>query len=85
MPFNEDSAMSEAVGPYYGTYRTTFRSDGGQVHAHLFEQRGKLVAHVAFAPGVKPGYATDRYYSLIRQYAEEHGFADRLQLIYADQ
>lgn len=85
MPFQEESAVARAVSPIYGKYHTTFRSQTGQVHAHLFEKQGKLIAHVAFAPGVKPGYSTDAYYTDLQQYAHEHGYADRLRLIYADQ
>ena len=85
MPFHEDAALAEAVGPVYGKYQASFHSDGGQVRAHLFERRGKLVAHVAFTPGLKGENVTDRYYTDLQQYAAEHGFADRFRLVYADQ
>ena len=46
MPFQQDVAYADEVGESYGKYHSTFRSETGQVLALLFEQNGRLVAHV---------------------------------------
>lgn len=81
--FFKDEEFARAVGDFYGRYIATFESDHHQVHAHLFERDGFLIAHVSFAPGFEEGQATDPYVSRLAQYARETGYERRLQLIFS--
>ena len=83
MPFEQDTAFADAVGGFFGTYHSTFRSQGGQVTAHLFEQGDLLVAYVSFAPGLHGWEVTDPYVGELTRYAEGHGFAGRLKTVYS--
>jgi hypothetical protein len=80
--FFHDEAFKRDVGASYGRYVTSFESDHHQVHAHLFEREGYLVAYVSFAPGYDRGRAKDVYASRLSEYAREHGYAEKLQLIH---
>lgn len=84
MPFQQDVAFADEVGQTYGKYHSTFRSQTGQVLAQLFEQNGRLVAHVSFPTGLKPDDVTDAYLSELNRYASDHGFAGRLRIIYSE-
>jgi hypothetical protein len=84
MPFNQDVAFADEVGQTYGRYHSTFRSQTGQVLAQLFEQNGRLVAHVSFPPDVKPEDVVDAYWTELHQYAKDHGFENKLRVIYAE-
>ena len=84
MPFQQDVAFAGEVGKTYGKYHSTFHSQAGQVIAQLFEQNGRLVAHVSFPTGMKPEEVTDAYVGELNRYAAEHGFADKLKIIYSE-
>ena len=84
MPFQEDVALADEVGQVYGKYYSTFHSQTGQVEAPVFEQNGRLVAHVSFRPGLKPENVTDAYVGELNRYAADHGFAGKLRLIYSE-
>ena len=83
MPFLQDVSFADEVGQSYGKYHSTFRSQTGQVLAQLFEQNGRLVAHVSFPTDLKPEEVTDAYVGELNRYAAEHGFAGKLKLIYS--
>lgn len=82
MPFQQDVAYADEVGQTYGEYHSTFRSQTGQVLAQLFERNGRLIAHVSFPTGLKPEEVTEDYAGELSRYAREHGFEDRLRIIY---
>lgn len=84
MPFQQDIAFADEVGQTYGTYHSTFRSQNGQVLALLFEQKGRLIAHVSFPTGLKPEDVTDAYIGELNDYATQHGFTGKLRIIYSD-
>jgi hypothetical protein len=84
MPFQQDVAFAGEVGQTYGRYHSTFRSQTGQVLAQLFEQSGRLVAHVSFPSGLKPEDVTDAYVGELNRHAAEHGFAGNLKIIYVE-
>jgi hypothetical protein len=84
MSFDRNIAYADEVGQVYGTYLSTFRSQTGQVVALVFEQGGRLVAHVSFLGGLKPEDATDSYVSELKQFAEQQNFGDRIRIIYAE-
>jgi hypothetical protein len=83
MSFEQDVAFANAVGQTYGKYHSTFRSQTGQVLAHIFERNGRLIAHVAFPTDLKPEEETDTYLDELQRYASDHGFAGKLRIIYA--
>ncbi|HQU45745.1 MAG: hypothetical protein B7Z74_08330, partial [Deltaproteobacteria bacterium 21-66-5] len=66
---------------FFGKYHSTFRSEGGQVVAYLFERQGWLVARVYFAPGWDAATVTDRYWSELERYAKEQGFDGKFETI----
>lgn len=84
MPFVEDIGFAGEIGEVYGKYHSTFRSQTGQVLAQLFEQDGRLVAHVSFPMGLKPEEVTDAYWSELNRHAKEQGFEGKLRIIYAE-
>ena len=84
MPFQQDVAFADEVGQVYGKYHSTFRSQTGQVLAQLFEQNGRLVAHVSFPTGLKPEDVTDAYIGELNRYAADHGFTGKLRIIYSE-
>ncbi len=84
MPFQQDVAFTDKIGRAYGKYHSTFRSQTGQVEAPVFEQNGRLVAHVSFRPGLKPENVTDAYVEELNRYAAEHGFVGKLKLMYSE-
>ena len=84
MPFQQDVAFADAIGGSYGKYHSTFRSQGGQVVAHLFERSGWLVAHVYFPGDPKPEDVTDTYLGDLKHYAASHDFEGRLRIIYSE-
>ncbi|HVA51156.1 MAG TPA: hypothetical protein VNH11_32745 [Pirellulales bacterium] len=84
MPFMKDQAFTGEGQQFLGRYHSTFRSEGGQVVAHLFERQGWLVAYIYFAPGWDATTATDRYWSELTRYATEQGFAGKLKTILSD-
>ena len=84
MPFEQDVAFADEVGQTYGKYHSTFRSQTGQVLAQLFEQSGRLVAHVSFPTDVKPEEVIDAYWSELNRYAKDHGFENKLRVIYSE-
>ena len=65
----------------YGEYLGTFVSQHGQVRADLFRRGDWLDAHVSFPTGLTGSTVTDRYVSDLWDYANEHGFGERLRLI----
>jgi hypothetical protein len=81
--FYYDEDFARAVGDFYGRYIATFDSDGHQVHAHLFENAGVLVAHLSFARGYDGGRATDRYLTPLKEFARGKGFDGKLRLLYS--
>jgi hypothetical protein len=84
MPFQQDIAFADEVGQVYGKYHSTFHSQTGQVLAQLFEQNGRLVAHVSFPTGLKPEEVSDAYSSELNRYAKEHGFDGKLKIIFSE-
>lgn len=84
MAFQQDVGYAEEISKAYGKYHSTFRSQNGQVLALLFEQGGRLVAHISFPNTEKSEDVTDPYVVELRRYAAEHGYADKLRMIYAD-
>jgi hypothetical protein len=76
-------AALPALGWEYGEYLGTFTSEHGQVRADLFRKGDQLVAHVSFPTGLTGSRATDRYVEDLHDYAREHGFEKRPQLIYS--
>ncbi|MDB5293040.1 MAG: hypothetical protein JWL69_4281 [Phycisphaerales bacterium] len=84
MPFEQDVAFAEQVGQAYGKYHSTFWSQTGQVVAQLFEQNGRLIAHVSFPKDVNPEEVVDAYWSELKQYAKDHGFENKLKVIYSE-
>ncbi|MGH7140433.1 MAG: hypothetical protein ACREHD_32260 [Pirellulales bacterium] len=83
MPFMQDQAFAGQSKHFYGQYHSTFRSENGQVIAHLFERGGWLVAHVSFAPGWDAATVTDRYWSELKRYERDQGFEGKLDTILA--
>ena len=86
MPLETDArllAEIAEVGPMYGEYLGTFRSQHGQVRADLFRRGDRLEAHVSFPTGLNAGSVADRYLSHLADYVRQHGFGERLQLIYS--
>lgn len=81
MPFAQDQAFAEDVRAFYGQYRSTFRSESGQVIAQLFERDGWLIAHVSFAPGYEAATVTDAYIGELNRYAKENGFGGKLKVL----
>ena len=84
MRFKHDVAFADEIGQTYGKYHSTFRVRTDQVLARLFEQNGRLVAHVSFPSGLKPEDVTDAYVGELNRYAAEHGFTGKLKLIYSE-
>jgi hypothetical protein len=84
MPFEQDAAIGVATGDHFGKYLNTFRSDGGQIVAYLFEQDGWLVAHVTRPTGLEVEDITDRYVSELHQYAKDQGFDGKFRIIYVE-
>lgn len=84
MPFEQDVVFADEIGQRYGRYHSTFHSQTGQVLAQLFEQNGRLVAHVSFPTDLKPEEVTDAYASELNRYAKEHGFEGKMRMIYAE-
>jgi hypothetical protein len=84
MPFQQDVAFADEVSQAYGKYHSTFQSQTGQVLAQIFEQNGRLVAHVSFPTNLKPEELTDTYWDELNQYAKEHGFEGKLRVIYSE-
>src|ERR1700677_4309568 len=84
MPFQNDPRMTSANGWEFGEYLITFLSDGGQVRADLFRKDKFVIAHVSFPTGLYAGNVTDRYYSILLDYARENGFQDLFKVIYSD-
>lgn len=81
MPFAHEQTFPDDVQDLYGHYHSTFRSENGQIIAHLFERDGWLVAHVSFAPGFDATNVTDAYWSEPNRYSQQHGFAGKLKTI----
>ncbi len=82
MPFQRDETYAADIGRVYGEYLATYTSGGGQVRADLFRRGdGRVEAHVSFPRGVFASSVTDPYVTDLWQYAREHGFADKFQLI----
>lgn len=84
MPFQQDETVAKAVAGIFGDYRTTFRSENGEVLAHVFEQGGWLVAHVSMPTGLEVYEITDSYLAELEQFAQEQGFEDRFRIVYAE-
>ncbi|HXE54131.1 MAG TPA: hypothetical protein VN541_14005 [Tepidisphaeraceae bacterium] len=84
MPFTQDVSFAGEMGQTFGKYHSTFRSKTGQVLAQLFEQNGRLVAHVSFAADLKPEDVTDGYVGELNRYASDHGFSGKLRIIYSE-
>lgn len=84
MPFAQKEDFATRVGEAFGDYRSTFTSTTGQVRAQLFDVGGDLIAHVSFAPGYDGGTVTDRYVTDLRRFADEHGYAGRLRLVFSE-
>lgn len=82
MPFIEDTHVIKQVAPVYGNYHSTFRSATGQIEALLFERNGWLMAYISFPTGVKLQDVTDTWSSDLKRYAIEHGFENRMRLVY---
>lgn len=81
MAFLTDPRLKIDAGRAFGEYMTTFRSQTGQVRAHIF-RRGRLVeAHVSFRTGLDAGSVTDPYVSSLWTYARENGVQDQFKLI----
>ena len=85
MPFQQDETVAKAVAGIFGDYRTTFRSENGEVLAHLLEEGGWLVAHVRMPTGLEIYEITDSYLDELHQFAREHGFEDKFRIVYAEQ
>jgi hypothetical protein len=81
--FYRDEEFERAVGNFYGQYIITFESENHQVHAHLFEENGLLVAHLTFAPAYDGGRATDHYLSPLKEFARGKGFEGKFRLVYS--
>lgn len=84
MPFSTDQAIKEKAEPYFGAYKTTFLSENGQVRADLFEQGGTLKAYIAFESGYDLDNVTDLWISRIEDWADDNGYAGRLQIAYGE-
>jgi hypothetical protein len=84
MPFQTDPQMSRANGPQFGEYMVTFLSDTGQVRADLFRRAKVVTAHVSFPTGLDGTKVTDRYYSVLMDYARENGIESQFKVIYSD-
>lgn len=81
MSIVRDEKFASEIGSFYGEYIGTFTSQNKQVRADLFKRNNGLVAHVSFAKGYRSWTVTDPYIGELKRYAEERGFAGRLQLI----
>ncbi len=74
--------ISKEWGNYWGEYIVSYTSPNAQARAYLFrEADGRVVAHVSFPPLVFASSVTDPYYTDLLRYAEEHGFADKFELM----
>ena len=71
------------LGPVWGEYLGTFVSQNGQVRVDLFRRGDQVDAHVSCPTGLNASEGTDRYVTDLNDYAREHGFEGRLQLIYS--
>ena len=71
------------IGQVWGEYLGTYVSQHGQVRVDLFRRGDQLDAHVSCPTGLNASGVTDRYVSDLEDYAREHGFEERLQLIYS--
>ncbi len=82
MRFYRDERYAAEVGRFYGEYLTSYTSGTGQARADLFRKGdGQVEAHVSFPGGRFASAVTDPYVTDLWEYAREHGFADRFQLI----
>ncbi|MEI8375648.1 MAG: hypothetical protein WCJ35_22735 [Planctomycetota bacterium] len=84
MHFENDTVVAEGLEGFFGNYRGTFRSESGQVTAHLFEQDGWLIAHVSMPMGMEVDEITDPYLGELHDYARKYGFETRLRIVYAE-
>jgi hypothetical protein len=82
--FEQQVGIAEAAGPWHGKYLATYRSANGQVMAYIFEKNGGLVAHVGMPTGLHLDELSDTYYDELHQFAREHGFENRLRIIYVE-
>lgn len=82
MEFVRDNQFAQRVGTSFGKYHSTFHSDHSQVEAQLFERNQWLIAYISFAAGVKADAVTDSWVSKLHEYASEHGFKDKLKIVY---
>lgn len=78
-----DIAALPALGWAYGEYLGTFTSEHGQVRADLYRKEDQLEAHLSFPTGLSGSTVTDPYVDELWDYAHEHGFEERIELIYS--
>lgn len=81
MAFHRDEKYAAHDDKVFGEYLTTYTSATGQVRAYLFEQYGKVVAHVTFPTGLWASRVTDRYVTDLWEFARQQGFEERFELI----
>lgn len=84
MPFEQDQAVAEVTKPFLGDYVTTFRSEHGEIIAHLFRRGDWLVAYVSTPTGREYDEITDSYRSELREYARQQGFEDKFRILYRE-
>jgi hypothetical protein len=86
MPFLIEPHLegSEYYRRKFGDYLCTFVSEHGQVRAAMFRRGDRLEVHATIMGGLNPGEVTDRYVTNIREYAREHGFEGRVDMIYSE-
>ncbi len=84
MPFETDTEFAAEIGQDYGDYLSTFISEHQQVRADIFRRGDHLEAHVSFLTELDATNVTDRYVSILREYARQQGFEGRLQLFLSD-
>jgi hypothetical protein len=80
----QDRALKKAVGREFGKYLGTFFSERRQARADLFDDGVHVTAYISYPTGLNPTNIEDRYVSVLRNYAECQGFADRFRLVHAD-
>ena len=83
MPFVQDATLPQDVDKFFGDYRATFRSEHGQIVAHLFVQGHWLIAHVSLPVGLELDKVTDSYLSQLHEFARNEGFENKFRIIYA--
>ena len=80
MGFIHKQEYADRVGSFFGEYVTSYQTDGGEVSAELFRQKGALMAYLSYGAGRGPADVTVPYLDDLRRKALELGLTLELSL-----